>query len=242
MTRDRRRRPSTSSGRRRCPASPCPGTPTRSRPPRPPRCPASAAGSGSARRTSSGHQPRARPHARRHGVRERRCLGELGRRRHVQPGLARGRHPGGGDTCPRSCGQCTRSRPGAVVVFVSEEYAQRNWTRLERRSALHRAVREWGEYVLPARFDNTLLPELLPGVAYVDLRKLSPLEFAERVAAKLARLGIIQTSDVEPAMRAATETRQFAGPARAVRVAEADPRRLGCTRRSACLGRGCPPW
>lgn len=76
-------------------------------------------------------------------------------------------------------------------MFVSEEYAQRNWTRLERRSALHRAVREWGEYVLPARFDNTLLPDLLPGVAYVDLRKLSPLEFAERVAAKLARLGAV---------------------------------------------------
>ena len=30
----------------------------------------------------------------------------------------------------------------AVVVFVSAEYAARDWTRLERRAALNRAVRE----------------------------------------------------------------------------------------------------
>ena len=38
----------------------------------------------------------------------------------------------------------------AVVIFVSAEYAAREWTRLERRTALARAVRERREYVLPA--------------------------------------------------------------------------------------------
>ena len=52
----------------------------------------------------------------------------------------------------------------AVVVFVSAEYAARDWTRLERRAALSRAVRERREYVLPARFDDTPLPGLLPDV------------------------------------------------------------------------------
>ena len=37
-----------------------------------------------------------------------------------------------------------------VVVFVSADYAARDWTRLERRAALNRAVREREEYVLPA--------------------------------------------------------------------------------------------
>ena len=37
----------------------------------------------------------------------------------------------------------------AVVVFISAEYAARDWTRLERRAALARAVRERREYVLP---------------------------------------------------------------------------------------------
>ena len=38
----------------------------------------------------------------------------------------------------------------AVVVFISAEYAERDWTRLERQAALARAVRERREYVLPA--------------------------------------------------------------------------------------------
>ena len=61
-------------------------------------------------------------------------------------------------------------RAAAVVVFISAEYAARDWTRLERRAALARAVREQQEYVLPARFDDTPLPGLLPDIAAVDLR------------------------------------------------------------------------
>jgi hypothetical protein len=76
----------------------------------------------------------------------------------------------------------------AVVVFVSAEYADRDWTRLERRAALDRAVRERREYVLPARFDDTPLPGLLAGLVAVDLRGRSPEEFADLVAAKLASL------------------------------------------------------
>ena len=61
-------------------------------------------------------------------------------------------------------------RAAAVVVFVSAEYAARDWTRLERRAALNRAVRERQEYVLPARFDDTPLPGLLSDMVAVDLR------------------------------------------------------------------------
>jgi hypothetical protein len=37
-----------------------------------------------------------------------------------------------------------------AVVFISAEYAARDWTRLERRVALAQAVRKRREYVLPA--------------------------------------------------------------------------------------------
>ncbi len=37
----------------------------------------------------------------------------------------------------------------AVVVFLSADYAGRDWTRLERRAAFGRAVAEAGVYVLP---------------------------------------------------------------------------------------------
>ena len=43
----------------------------------------------------------------------------------------------------------------AVEVFVSAEYAGRDWTRLERRAAFSQAVVEAGVYVLPARFDDS---------------------------------------------------------------------------------------
>ena len=78
----------------------------------------------------------------------------------------------------------------AVVVFVSAEYAARNWTRHERRAALGRAVRERRECVLPARFDDTALPGLLSDMVAIDLRGRTPQQFAAMIAAKLATLGV----------------------------------------------------
>jgi hypothetical protein len=77
-----------------------------------------------------------------------------------------------------------------VVVFVSAEYAAQDWTRLERRAALNRAVRERQEYVLPARFDDTPLPGLLSDIVTVDLRARSPQQFAAMIAEKLDALFI----------------------------------------------------
>ena len=48
-----------------------------------------------------------------------------------------------------------------VVVFVSAEYAARDWTRLERRAALNRAVRERRE-IRAARPDSR--PRHCPGL------------------------------------------------------------------------------
>ena len=111
----------------------------------------------------------------------------------------------------------------AVVVFVSAEYAARDWTRLERRAALNRAVRERQEYVLPARFDDTPLPGLLSDMVAVDLRGRTPEQFAAVIAAKLAALDVTASGSAEsPASDAA-----MARPPGAVRVAEADLRRLG---------------
>ncbi|GAA3384954.1 tetratricopeptide repeat protein [Cryptosporangium minutisporangium] len=81
-------------------------------------------------------------------------------------------------------------RARAVVLFISAEYAARQWTRLERRSALVRAAREQSEYVLPARFDDTQLPGILSDLVTVDLRSRSPEEFADLVVDKLSKLGL----------------------------------------------------
>ncbi len=84
-----------------------------------------------------------------------------------------------------------------AVVFVSADYADRDWTRLERRTALNRAVRERREYVLPARFDDTPLPGLLSDMVAMDLRRCTPEQFADQIAAKLAVLGVTGPAGVQ---------------------------------------------
>ena len=111
----------------------------------------------------------------------------------------------------------------AVVVFISADYLARDWTRLERRAALARAVRDRREYVLPARFDDTPLPGLLADMVTVDLRGRSSEQFADMVVGKLAALGT--TGPTPPG--AARDPAPAARPAGTVRVAEADPRTLG---------------
>jgi len=85
-------------------------------------------------------------------------------------------------------------------------------------------MRERGEYVLPARFDDTPLPGLPSDMVTVDLRVRTPQQFAAMIADKLAALAASAASadvgDHAPSGRSAR-------PAGAVRVSEADPRRLG---------------
>jgi hypothetical protein len=103
-----------------------------------------------------------------------------------------------------------------VVVFISADSAAGTWTRLERRAAFSRAVTEAGVFVLPARFDDSDLPGLLPDVVTVDLRRYTPEEFADLVVAKLASeaAGATLSAGARP-------------PVGAVRVAQVDLRRLG---------------
>ncbi len=105
-----------------------------------------------------------------------------------------------------------------VVVFISAHYAERDWTRLERRAAFSRAVHEAGVYVLPARFDDSELPGLLEDAVTVDLRDYTPEQFADLIVAKLVDLGI--SPSLSPGQAGSR-------PPGGVRVNETDPRRMG---------------
>jgi hypothetical protein len=74
-------------------------------------------------------------------------------------------------------------------MFISREYAEKNWTRHERKSALSRALRERREYVLPVRFDATELPGLDPDISYLKADDYPPEALAEAIADKLVLLG-----------------------------------------------------
>lgn len=73
------------------------------------------------------------------------------------------------------------------VMFASRHYGEKLWTRHERRSALAKALEARGEYVLPARFDDTEIPGLRPTIAYQDLRIMDPETLGELVLQKLGR-------------------------------------------------------
>ena len=72
-----------------------------------------------------------------------------------------------------------------MVMFISKHYASKRWTNHERQSGQARAFSEDGEYILPARFDDSEVPGLPPTIGYIDLRAMSASEFVEIVTRKL---------------------------------------------------------
>lgn len=74
-----------------------------------------------------------------------------------------------------------------TVLFASKHYGEKVWTNHERRSAQSRAISERQEYILPARFDDSEIPGVLPTTGYIDLRTTTPEELSELILAKLGR-------------------------------------------------------
>jgi hypothetical protein len=73
------------------------------------------------------------------------------------------------------------------VVFISKHYAERMWTRHERRSALARALQTREEYILPARIDETELPGIPHTVAHISASSKTPVQLAKVILKKLGK-------------------------------------------------------
>lgn len=80
-----------------------------------------------------------------------------------------------------------RERARFTVMFVSRHYKDKLWANHERRSAQARAFTESRGYILPARFDDTEIPGLLPTTAYIDLTVHTPEELVALVIQKLSQ-------------------------------------------------------
>jgi TIR domain len=78
-----------------------------------------------------------------------------------------------------------KERARFTVMFVSRSYAQKQWTNFEREAAQARAFGENREYILPARFDDTELPGMLPTTGYVSLKDKAPSDLARLILKKL---------------------------------------------------------
>jgi hypothetical protein len=73
------------------------------------------------------------------------------------------------------------------VMFISKFYAQKTWPNHERKSAVSKAIKEKGEYILPAKFDDTEIPGLPDTIGYLDLRKIEPEQLGGMIIQKLAK-------------------------------------------------------
>jgi hypothetical protein len=76
-----------------------------------------------------------------------------------------------------------------TIMFISDFYCKKLWPNHERQSMQARAFQENEEYVLPARFDDTEIPGILPTIGYIDLRLKNPDQFVKIIEKKLIASG-----------------------------------------------------
>lgn len=76
-----------------------------------------------------------------------------------------------------------------TILFISDSYNEKMWTNHERQAMQARAFQENQEYILPARFDDTIIPGIHPTTGYISLINKTPHEFVEIIHKKLVYSG-----------------------------------------------------
>lgn len=85
-----------------------------------------------------------------------------------------------------------KNRAFYTVMFVSSAYKDKLWTNHERESAQSRALTESREYILPAKFEDSIeIPGLNKTTGYISLKGLLPEDFAKKIISKLEKEKVI---------------------------------------------------
>ncbi len=74
------------------------------------------------------------------------------------------------------------------VIFISKFYAEKQWTCYESATAMQRMLADnvkKMEYILPVRFDETIIPGILSTIGYIDIRDVKPEELGVMLQKKL---------------------------------------------------------
>jgi hypothetical protein len=72
-------------------------------------------------------------------------------------------------------------------MFISQAYADKVWPTHERRSAFNAAIQRRTEYILPVRFDQTVVPGLSQSVHYLSAGDFTPQALAQVLLRKIGR-------------------------------------------------------
>ena len=88
------------------------------------------------------------------------------------------------------------------VMFLSEHYARKLWTKHELQSAQARAFAEENrKYILPIRLDDTEIPGILLTAGYLDLRSITIEEIYQALIEKLSGTTSQTTEQPQPKSR-----------------------------------------
>lgn len=90
-----------------------------------------------------------------------------------------------------------KNRARFCVMFLSEHYAKKLWTNLERKAAQARAFMENREYILPIRIDETEIEGILPTVGYLRWQDESVSDIVQMIAAKLGKLSSSENVSIQ---------------------------------------------
>ncbi|KPA18586.1 hypothetical protein MHK_001198, partial [Candidatus Magnetomorum sp. HK-1] len=77
------------------------------------------------------------------------------------------------------------------VMFISKSYEKKLWTDHERKYIQAREFESNKEYILPARFDDTVISGVRKTIGYIDLNNYSPFQFCEIILKKLNHPALI---------------------------------------------------
>lgn len=91
------------------------------------------------------------------------------------------------------------------VMFFSQHYVTKTWTKHELRAAQARAFKEQQEYILPIRLDETEIPGILPTTAYLTWEKETVESIVQAI---LKKLGNISRKSVKGWLKESEEYRE----------------------------------
>ena len=74
------------------------------------------------------------------------------------------------------------------VMFFSQYYVAKAWTKHELKASQARALNENNEYILPIRLDSTEIPGILQTTAYLNWYEETPESVAEAILEKLGKV------------------------------------------------------
>ncbi|MDY0832470.1 toll/interleukin-1 receptor domain-containing protein [Pseudomonas sp. SED1] len=85
-----------------------------------------------------------------------------------------------------------------VVVFISKDYVAKDFTNVERRAALSKAITSRQKYVMPVRFDDTKIPGIPNTFGYLSASENSPEQLAVKICKALGISERVKANEISP--------------------------------------------